>query len=111
MRLASLEDVAAFKLDAICHRKEKKDHIDIAVLLEKYSFGQMLDFYGEKFPMNDKRIVLTEIPDTEGLENSVEPVMLINLSEDHAFRQIEQKVKDYSNERIKSKDSAGALFA
>lgn len=67
----------------------------------------MLDFYGEKFPMNDKRIVLTQILDTEGLENSVEPVMLINLSEDHAFYQIAQKVKDYSNERIKSKDLPG----
>ena len=104
IRLASLEDIAAFKLDAICHRKEKKDYIDIAVLLEKYSFGQMLDFYGEKFPMNDKRIVLTQILDTEGLENSAEPVMLINLSTDHAFQQIERKVKDYSNEQIKAKD-------
>lgn len=104
IRLASLEDIAAFKLDAICHRKEKKDYIDIAVLLEKYSFGQMLDFYGEKFPMNDKRIVLTQILDTEGLENSAEPVMLINLSTDRAFQQIEQKVKDYSSEQIKTKD-------
>jgi hypothetical protein len=24
IRLASLEDIAAFKLDAVCHRKEKK---------------------------------------------------------------------------------------
>ncbi len=44
IRLASLEDIAAFKLDAICHRKEKKDYVDIAVLLEIFSFGQMLDF-------------------------------------------------------------------
>lgn len=27
IRLASLEDIAAFKLDAICHRKEKKDFV------------------------------------------------------------------------------------
>jgi predicted nucleotidyltransferase component of viral defense system len=104
IRLASLEDIAAFKLDAICHRKAKKDYIDIAVLLEKYSFGQMLDFYTEKFPMNDKRIVLGQILDTEGLENSAEPIMLINLSTDHAIQQIEQKVKAYSNEKIKEKD-------
>lgn len=105
VRLASLEDIAAFKLDAICHRKEKKDYIDIAVLLEKFSFGQMLDFYKEKFPMNDKRIVLTQILDIEGCENSVEPVMLIELSPHHAFQLIEQRVKSFSEEQIKARNT------
>jgi len=104
IRLASLEDIAAFKLDAICHRKEKKDYVDIAVLLEKYSFGQMLDFYSEKFPMNDKRIVLTQILDIEELQNSAEPVMLINLSSSDAVQRIEQKVKEYSKKQISAKD-------
>lgn len=105
IRLASLEDIAAFKLDAICHRKEKKDYVDIAVLLEKFSFGQMLDFYKEKFPMNDLRMVLTQILDTEGLENSVEPIMLIELSPDKAFLQIEEQVNIFSVEQIKAKDA------
>ncbi|AXY73644.1 hypothetical protein D3H65_06470 [Paraflavitalea soli] len=105
IRLASLEDIAAFKLDVICHRKEKKDYVDIAVLLEQFTFAQMLDFYTEKFPMNDKRIVLTQILDTEGLENSVEPVMLIDLSPAQAFQLIEQRVNAFSAEQIKAKDS------
>ena len=103
IRLASLEDIAAFKLDAICHRKEKKDFVDIAVLLEKFSFGQMIEFYQEKFPMNDKSIVLSNILDTEGLENSVEPVMLIDLTPVLAIQQIEQKVKEYSQSQINKK--------
>jgi nucleotidyltransferase AbiEii toxin of type IV toxin-antitoxin system len=104
IRLASLEDIAAFKLDAICHRKEKKDYVDIAVLFEKFSFGQMLDFYREKFPMNDKRIVLTQILDTEGLEISVEPVMLIDLAPSQALQQIEQKVSDFSSFQIQTQE-------
>lgn len=104
IRLASLEDIAAFKLDAVCHRKEKKDYIDIALLLEKFSFAQMMDFYKEKFPMNDKRIVLTQILDIEGLENSVEPVMLVKHTVEWALEEIEQKVTMYSAEQIKSKD-------
>lgn len=103
IRLASLEDIAAFKLDVICHRKEKKDYVDIAVLLERFSFGQMLEFYQEKFPMNDKRMVLSNILDTEGLENSVEPFMLIDLAPDQAFQQIEQKVNEYSEAQINKK--------
>jgi hypothetical protein len=104
IRLASLEDIAAFKLDVICHRKEKKDYIDIAVLLEKFSFAQMLDFYREKFPMNDKRIVLTQVLDTEGLENSVEPTMLIDLTPSQALQKIEQQVVDFSASQIQAKE-------
>ena len=104
IRLASLEDIAAFKLDAICHRKEKKDYVDIAVLLEKFTFSQMLDFYKEKFPMNDKRIVLSQILDIEGWENSVDPVMLIDLSPTQAFEKIEQQVNEFSSEQIKAKN-------
>lgn len=104
VRLASLEDIAAFKLDAITHRKEKKDYVDIAMLLEKFSFGQMIDFYREKFPMNDKRLVLTQILDKEGLENSVNPEMLIPFSSDQAFERIEQSVKAYSQEKLQKSD-------
>ncbi len=32
LRLASLNNIAAYKLDVICHRKEKNDFADIAVL-------------------------------------------------------------------------------
>ncbi len=104
IRLASLEDIAAFKLDAICHRKEKKDYVDIAVLLEIFSFGQMLDFYKEKFPMNDKRIVLTQILDMEGIENSAEPVMLIDLMPARAIQLIEDQVKAFSVKQVQNKE-------
>lgn len=105
IRLASLEDIAAFKLDAICHRKEKKDYVDIAVLLEKFSFEQMLDFYKEKFPSNDKRIVLTQILDTEGIENSPEPVMLTDLTFVKALQVIEWQVKAFSLKQIRDKEN------
>jgi Nucleotidyl transferase AbiEii toxin, Type IV TA system len=105
IRLASLEDISAFKLDVICHRKEKKDYVDIAVLLETFSFGQMLEYYKEKFPMNDKRNVLTQILDMEGIENSVDPVMLIDLSLSQAIKKIEQQVKAFSVDQIRSRDN------
>lgn len=104
IRLSSLEDIAAFKLDAVCHRKEKKDYVDIAVLLKKFSFAEMLAFYREKFPVNDKRIVLTQILDTEGLENSVEPVMLIDLTPHQALQQIERQVAAFSADQIQARD-------
>jgi hypothetical protein len=104
IRLASLEDICAFKLDVICHRKEKKDYVDIAVLLEKFSFGQMLNFYKEKFSMNDKRIVLAQILDMEGIENSVEPVMLVDLTPGEAIQKIQQQVNAFSIEQIQARE-------
>jgi transcriptional regulator of heat shock response len=53
--------------------------------------------------MNDKSIVLSNILDTEGLENSVEPVMLIDLTPTLALLLIEQKVKEYSQSLIDKK--------
>ena len=105
IRLASLEDIAAFKLDAICHRKEKKDYIDIAVLLEKFSFEEMLRFYREKFPMNEARIVLSALFDTEGLENSVDPAMLKSLAVEEALQQIHKAAKEYSTQQINAKSA------
>lgn len=55
--------------------------------------------------MNDKRIVLTQILDTEGWEYSVDPVMLIDLNPIQAFQQIEQKVKAFTEEQVKAKDA------
>lgn len=81
IRLASVEDIAAFKLEAICSRKEKKDYVDIAVLLTIFSFKEMIDFYCEKYLYADKRVVLSQILDITELGKSKDPVMLIDLND------------------------------
>jgi len=96
--LASPEDIAAFKLDAICYRKEKKDYIDIAVLLNKFSFAEMIAFYQEKYPYGDKRVVLTQIDNVQGIEQSTDPIMLINLDVKQAIHDIHEKANRYTKE-------------
>lgn len=44
LRLCSLQDIAAFKLNAIITRKEKKDFCDIDALLRHFLFVEMLGF-------------------------------------------------------------------
>jgi hypothetical protein len=96
--LASLEDIAAFKFDAICYRKEKKDFIDIAVLLNKFSFAQMMAFYKEKYPYSDSRTVLSQIGNTQGIELTPDPVMLVDLNTQEAIHLIHQKASQYSKD-------------
>ncbi len=58
IRLASLADICAFKLDAITSRKEIKDYWDIATLLSKHTFSEMEVFYKKKYPYNNFKMVL-----------------------------------------------------
>ena len=56
IRLGSLEDIAAFKLDAIIRRKEKKDFWDIEALIIAFPFKDILNFYRQKYIYNDIKL-------------------------------------------------------
>jgi len=47
--LAGIKDIAAMKISAIIGRGTKKDFIDIAFLLQKFSLKDILDFYSLKY--------------------------------------------------------------
>ncbi|MFH1321416.1 MAG: nucleotidyl transferase AbiEii/AbiGii toxin family protein [Bacteroidota bacterium] len=83
LRLAHVEDIAAMKLEAISQRAAKKDYYDIAELLSRYSFKQLLGFYEEKYPEYSIRNVLDvikEIPRRNmELEKSPEPKTFRNI--------------------------------
>jgi len=49
LRLASIEDLAAFKLNAVVNRGSKKDFWDIAYLLNQFKLNEMLGFYSQKY--------------------------------------------------------------
>lgn len=49
IRLASKEDIAAMKLNAIAGRGSKKDFIDLYFLLKSFSLEEMIKFYLEKY--------------------------------------------------------------
>jgi hypothetical protein len=50
IRMASLADIAAMKLNAIANRGSKKDFWDIHALLNHLSFDAMLSSFQEKYP-------------------------------------------------------------
>ena len=62
----------------------------------------------EKFPYKDKRTVLTEILNTEGIENSDRPEMLINLTLPQALEKIENSARIYANKILQKEMSAKA---
>jgi len=53
IRLASLWDIAAMKLNAIVHNGTRaKDFVDVAFLGERLAFGEMAKAYGHKYKTN-----------------------------------------------------------
>lgn len=50
IRMASREDIAAMKLDAITGRGSKKDYYDLYFLLRQFDLVKILGFYTEKYP-------------------------------------------------------------
>lgn len=50
VRLASVEDIIAMKVDAISRGGRKKDFWDLHELMEKYDLSQMLALHRERPP-------------------------------------------------------------
>lgn len=49
IRMASKEDIAAMKINAIAGRGSKKDFIDLYFLLNEFSLAEIIDFYLQKY--------------------------------------------------------------
>lgn len=61
IRLASKEDIAAMKLNAILGRGSRKDFVDLFFLLQEFSLQQMIDFYNKKYIDGSEFLVLKSL--------------------------------------------------
>lgn len=95
IRIASELDVAALKLNAVCGRGAKKDFIDIYVLLQYYSFHELLSVFKKKIPRTDIGIVLKSLVYFEDAEHDEMPPLFIDVNWQTIKTTIEKKVKDY----------------
>jgi predicted nucleotidyltransferase component of viral defense system len=76
IRIASDKDIFAMKLNAAMKRGAKKDFIDLALLIQKYSLHQGIDWYKKKFPYNDEIIPIKTLTDFERSEEQTTPILL-----------------------------------
>lgn len=75
IRLASIEDIAAMKLNAIAGRGSKKDFIDLFFLLKKYSLTDLLSFYSQKYADGSPFLVLKSLSYFVDANQQAMPVM------------------------------------
>lgn len=77
IRLASLDDITAMKIDVVSRVARKKDFWDLHELLECYSIPQMILLHEERYPYShDPTEILKNFTNFEAADNDFEPICL-----------------------------------
>jgi len=102
IRYASLNEIAAMKLDAITKRTRARDFIDIAYLLKEMPLQKMFELYKEKSgtisPLYMKRTLLIKsrnIKDNEWLADGIK-MLRYDIKPEEVPKFIEQKIEEYN---------------
>jgi predicted nucleotidyltransferase component of viral defense system len=75
IRMLSMKDISAMKLDAINGRGSKKDFYDLYFLLQYFDLETMLNFYHEKYPHQTSFQVVRSISYFIDAENQPNPLV------------------------------------
>jgi hypothetical protein len=77
LRLASLEEITAMKIDVVSRSGRKKDFWDIHQLMEKYSIEKMLHLHKERYPYShNKQEIMINFSNFENADTDFDPICL-----------------------------------
>ena len=80
IRLASLEEIVAMKMDVVLRGGRKKDFWDLHDLTDDYSFEQMLALHQERYPyIHDRKLLKKNFVVFENADGDFDPVCLKQL--------------------------------
>lgn len=96
IRIFSVEDIIAMKVQAILGRGKKKDFWDIAELLQHFSVADFIQFHKEKYSTQNLLITVPQaITYFADAEESEDPVSLKNQTWVSVKEFINAKVREY----------------
>jgi predicted nucleotidyltransferase component of viral defense system len=75
IRMATIEEIIAMKLDVVQRGGRKKDFWDLHELFEKYSLTQMLDLHEQRYPYtHDSDLIIQNFTDFSLADDEFNPV-------------------------------------
>lgn len=98
IRLASVKDIAAFKLEAYANRRSEKDYIDIAEILKSHSFESILNTFRVRYPFIQPSAVLPPLLDPKYVVRDSSIVILNGSSFDESTIIIQRAIKMYEHQ-------------
>lgn len=97
VRLVSVENIAVMKLLAASRRGVKKDFYDLYFILERYTMGEIVDFFKKKIPNVDMFHILKSLTYFGDADPDPDPKMLIKVSWAVVKKTIILKTQAYLN--------------
>lgn len=92
IRLASLQDLAAMKLNAIVSNGTRlKDYIDLAFLSIRFSLAEMLQFFEEKYPNNNSMMAMKSLNWLEDINFDVD---IVYISKKLLWNEVKSRIVD-----------------
>jgi predicted nucleotidyltransferase component of viral defense system len=82
IRMVSVKDISAMKLNAIAGRGSKKDFIDLYFLLQMHTLSEMLSFYTNKYIDGSEFMVLKSLTFFDDANNEEMPIMFEDINWD-----------------------------
>lgn len=77
IRMASVEEIIAMKIDVIQRGGRKKDFWDLHELIPKYSIHQMLEFHEKRYPYaHDKKEIIRNLTHFENADDDLNPICM-----------------------------------
>ncbi len=92
IRLSSLEDVSAMKLNAILGRGSRKDFIDLFFLMKEFSMKQMINFYNQKYKDGSEFLLLKSLTYFEDANSQPQPKMFKDFNWENCKQKILEEV-------------------
>ena len=101
-RILNQNIIAAMKLNTILNRNEKKDYVDLAILMKTHSLKTILDEYQKYYPYQEVRPVLEKL-DNYRFAEGVEPELTSRIDWQSM---IQQEYKRYYLQREQERNNA-----
>jgi hypothetical protein len=99
IRLATIEDIAAMKLDTISRGGRKKDFWDLSEILETYKFSDLLEVYKKKYPWFEVEDVLKGLTDFKIADQMPDPICYKNKDWEGIKNEIAKVLSGTENQR------------
>lgn len=96
IRLATIEEISAMKIDVVHRGGRKKDFWDLHECLSNYGIGKMLELHEERYPYShDRDLILKNFIDFTSADDDFDPICLQGKYWEFIKEDIEEAVNKY----------------